>query len=517
MSPLLRPSGPSSSDRANPPAPTVNGDVQRRRAMLSDSRAGGSAGLFPVHRISTLSDRPRSSSICFRSATRPSALSPSTVAENRTPSFSSAPLLNLGSSVSARPSRSVHPAQSLRSARSSPLARPARPAWSSPLARSAQSTQSAGVRERHEAVAGPDLVLHRLPGVGHPGLEPGPIRPVEVPAQNPLGDLPGHPLPGQHQLHLVPQTPPRLLDAPHQRCRIEPRGLAAPVHSGGNCARRSKHQSAYAFDTRFQWRSWPASPNSRRRTTSLISVSSLAIRSLATRRITLVMGPRGWMRMHAPEVRGWTNCGHEPHRARREPDAGGRCPPLLVRHAGNDRGPRLGNRTGLAGNLGGLRGNVPPFRRRDFLTHHERRARARLQGRWIGDPDPLTTYGNDRLCFQRFTMPLQHLFHHQNSPCHWNVRQPHQPRVRHSMHEHQLAEIRVDGHEYVSLWTYPALVDRSPHCSIPYRCTLNARPAPEPPPAGVGSSGTGHSPCFPPRSHSRRTSASRDCASRTAT
>ena len=65
--------------------------------------------------------------------------------------------------------------------------------------------------------------------------------------------------------------------------------LSTAVHSGGNCARRSKHQSAYAFDTFFRWRSWPASPNSRRRTTSLISVSSLAIRSLATRRITLVM------------------------------------------------------------------------------------------------------------------------------------------------------------------------------------------------------------------------------------
>ena len=65
--------------------------------------------------------------------------------------------------------------------------------------------------------------------------------------------------------------------------------LSTAVHSGGNCARRSKHQSAYALDTRLRWRSGPASPNSRRRTTSLISASSLAIRSLATRRTTLVM------------------------------------------------------------------------------------------------------------------------------------------------------------------------------------------------------------------------------------
>ena len=48
-------------------------------------------------------------------------------------------------------------------------------------------------------------------------------------------------------------------------------------------------------------------------------------------------------------MRSWTTCGHEPHRAGCELDAGGRCPPLLVRHAGNDRGPDLGNRAGLAG------------------------------------------------------------------------------------------------------------------------------------------------------------------------
>ena len=56
-------------------------------------------------------------------------------------------------------------------------------------------------------------------------------------------------------------------------------------------------------------------------------------------------------------------------------------------------------------------------------------------------------------------------------------------------------------------------VKRSPHCNIPYFWTLNARPAPEPPPTGVGSSGTGQRPCLPPRSQSPSSSATCSCAS----
>jgi hypothetical protein len=62
--------------------------------------------------------------------------------------------------------------------------------------------------------------------------------------------------------------------------------VSTAVHSGGSCARRSKHQSPKALTTFFRIFSLPRSWKSRRRTTSLISVSSLAIRSLATRRTT---------------------------------------------------------------------------------------------------------------------------------------------------------------------------------------------------------------------------------------
>ena len=58
------------------------------------------------------------------------------------------------------------------------------------------------------------------------------------------------------------------------------------VHSGGSCARRSKHQSPKVRATFLQTFSLPRFSKSRRRTTSLISASSLAIRSLATRRTT---------------------------------------------------------------------------------------------------------------------------------------------------------------------------------------------------------------------------------------
>ena len=62
-----------------------------------------------------------------------------------------------------------------------------------------------------------------------------------------------------------------------------------PAIRSGRRALRSKHQSAQVLATRLRTRSLPRSLNSRRRTTSLISDSSMAIRSRATRRTTLVM------------------------------------------------------------------------------------------------------------------------------------------------------------------------------------------------------------------------------------
>ena len=60
--------------------------------------------------------------------------------------------------------------------------------------------------------------------------------------------------------------------------------------------------------------------------------------------------------------------------------------------------------------------------------------------------------------------------------------------------------------------TFCRAVNRSPHWSIPYRCTRN----PSVPIGGNGSSGTGQSPCFPSRSHALKIPATRSCALRTA-
>ncbi len=53
------------------------------------------------------------------------------------------------------------------------------------------------------------------------------------------------------------------------------------------------------------------------------------------------------------------------------------------------------------------------------------------------------------------------------------------------------------------------LLPRREQVVPPEHAVLKVRPAPEPPPTGVGSSGSGQSPCLPPRSHSSRVSAHR--------
>ena len=65
--------------------------------------------------------------------------------------------------------------------------------------------------------------------------------------------------------------------------------VSTVVHSAGSLLDLSKHQSAYVLATRLRVRSLPRFSKSLRLTTSLISDSSLAMRSWATRLTTLVM------------------------------------------------------------------------------------------------------------------------------------------------------------------------------------------------------------------------------------
>ena len=65
--------------------------------------------------------------------------------------------------------------------------------------------------------------------------------------------------------------------------------VSTAVHSGGSCARRSKHQSAKARATFFSVFSGPRFSNSRRRITSLISASSLTSSGLATAPMTFTI------------------------------------------------------------------------------------------------------------------------------------------------------------------------------------------------------------------------------------
>ena len=109
------------------------------------------------------------------------------------------------------------------------------------------------VGDDREAVVAPDLVLGGLFRVLDLRLQIRPVVPVELPAERAIGDLARHPLPREPQLHLVAQIPPRLLEAPDERARIEPRRLPAvpgplgklraqrpsPVHSASGSATTS--------------------------------------------------------------------------------------------------------------------------------------------------------------------------------------------------------------------------------------------------------------------------------------
>src|SRR5581483_3634174 len=86
---------------------------------------------------------------------------------------------------------------------------------------------SPAVGKDREPVPAPDVILGGFISVLDLRLEVGPVVAVELPAQRAIGDLARDPLPGERQLHFLAQIPPWLLEAPHERTRIESGRLSA--------------------------------------------------------------------------------------------------------------------------------------------------------------------------------------------------------------------------------------------------------------------------------------------------
>ena len=95
------------------------------------------------------------------------------------------------------------------------------------------------VGQHHEAVAAPDLVLGVLLGLLDLGLDFLVVGPVEVCAEHAVAHLPLHAPPREQQLDLVAQVAPRLLQAPDERARIQPRRLAPVLRPLGDLRRGS--------------------------------------------------------------------------------------------------------------------------------------------------------------------------------------------------------------------------------------------------------------------------------------
>src|SRR5262249_49171366 len=96
------------------------------------------------------------------------------------------------------------------------------------------------VGEHCEAIVAPDLVLGGLLRVLELRLEIRPVAAVKVAAEGAIGDLARDPLPREPKFHLLAQVASRLLEAPYERTRIEPRRLpAAPGPVGELRAQRA--------------------------------------------------------------------------------------------------------------------------------------------------------------------------------------------------------------------------------------------------------------------------------------
>ena len=86
-----------------------------------------------------------------------------------------------------------------------------------------QPVRCLSVRQSHEAIACPYLVLGRLFRFSDPSPHFSAVGLVELSSEDALGDLMGNSPPGKQQLDTLSQFPSRLSDAPDQRCGIESR------------------------------------------------------------------------------------------------------------------------------------------------------------------------------------------------------------------------------------------------------------------------------------------------------
>ena len=80
-----------------------------------------------------------------------------------------------------------------------------------------------GVGQGDEAIAAPHFVLGPFLGILDLGLNVATVGAVEIGAKHAFGDLARDPPPGKPQFDPLPKLPARLLRAPDERARIEPR------------------------------------------------------------------------------------------------------------------------------------------------------------------------------------------------------------------------------------------------------------------------------------------------------
>src|SRR5579875_2366361 len=78
------------------------------------------------------------------------------------------------------------------------------------------------VGKDREAVAAPDLLFGGVFRLLKLRLKLRSVIPVEFAAECPIGHLARDPSPRERELHFLAQIPPGLLEAPHERSRIEP-------------------------------------------------------------------------------------------------------------------------------------------------------------------------------------------------------------------------------------------------------------------------------------------------------
>src|SRR5581483_8783359 len=86
------------------------------------------------------------------------------------------------------------------------------------------------ISDNRKAIVAPYLILRGFFRVAHLRLKLRPVALVELASKRAIPYLASDPLPCQHELYLLAQLPTRLLETPHERAGIQPRGFP-PISS----------------------------------------------------------------------------------------------------------------------------------------------------------------------------------------------------------------------------------------------------------------------------------------------